>query len=76
MFCLRLRRGCTANVALTKINLDPARKFIKVKLRRFPAAQGQFLDKYVEGLVKVWVIVLDAAASWQVALHLVSRSTP
>lgn len=55
-FQIRLGEKGPAKVALMKIKLDPSKKPVRVKVRRYTLKQQKFLDTYFNQLVSKWHI--------------------
>ena len=53
--------------------VDPSRRTVKVRVRRYPKAQRIFLKKYVKQLVKMGSLVPNPDAEWKAAPHIVPK---
>lgn len=58
-----------------KIEVDPNKRPVKVKVRRYPPEQRLFLDKYINRLVELGFLVPNPNATWQAAPHLVPKDS-
>lgn len=75
MFRLRLGGGGLAKITAMKIRLDPSKTPAKVRLRKYPAEQRNFLDEYLSQFVELYFIKSCLQAAWQAAPHLVSKDS-
>lgn len=57
-----------------KINLDPGKRPVKVKVQRYPGGQRAFLKEYLEKLVETGYLKPNSDATWQAAHLCVSKS--
>ena len=65
IFRLKLGNDPPADVTLMKIRLKPNSKPIKVKARRYAHNQRKFLNKYIDQLVKMGMLIEMSTAKWQ-----------
>lgn len=75
IFKLRFGSGSPANFPSMKIALDPTKKAVKVKSRRYPVYQQIFLDEHITQLSKMRFIKPFPQALWQAAPHLVPKDS-
>ena len=70
---MRLGKSDPAKVPPMRIRVDPSRRSVKVRVRRYPKAQRVFLKKYVKQLVKMGFLIPNPDAEWQAAPHIVPK---
>lgn len=58
-----------------RIKLDPRKRPVRCKLRRYPAPQRAFLNKYVDKLVEMGFFIPNPNAQWQAAPLLVPKNS-
>lgn len=75
VFRIRLGKSEPALVSPMKIDLDPRKKPVKSKVRRYPPRQRKFLNKYIETLVEYGYWIPNPNATWQAAPHLVPKNS-
>lgn len=64
------------NILPMKINLEPAKRSVKVITRKYPDNQRKFLGSCLSELVDSGFIESSAQSSWQAAPHLVPTELP
>lgn len=75
VFKIRLGSGGPTKVKPMKIILEPSKKPIKVKVRRYPAEQRKFLNAYFSKLIEMGFLKPCPQAAWQAAPHLVPKDS-
>lgn len=74
---LKLRRGTRelAKVPPKKLELDPTKPRVRVKIRERPMIQKKFLDHCISQLLKMGFIELCSQTSWRTAPQLVPKDS-
>lgn len=75
IFKVRLGSGGPAKVTPMKLQIDPSKLPVKVKVGKYPIVQRKFLDMYLSQLLSLEFIKPCPQASWQAAPHLVPKDS-
>lgn len=73
MFRLRLGSGGQSKITSMKIRFNQSKAPVKVKVRKYPAEQQNFLDEYLSKLVELNSIKPCLQAAWQATPHSVPK---